>query len=87
MTENKPSGSGRPPAEKEYTMNIKVNGIKIGTITTNRSLTIEEAMYALGYDITDEADCKSGYDNGIEGFYLDDDGNYCFDREATSLEG
>lgn len=69
------------------TMNIKVNGIKIGTITTNRSLTIEEAMYALGYDITDEADCKSGYDNGIEGFYLDDDGNYCFDREAATLEG
>ena len=71
-----PSGSGSSPAEQEYTMNIKVNGIKIGTITTNRSLTIEEAMDALGYDITDEADCKSGYDNGIEGFYLDDDGNY-----------
>lgn len=86
MTNDKPSGSGRPPAEKEYTMTIKVNGIEIGTVTTNRSLTIEEAMYALGYDITDEADCKSGYDNGIEGFYLDDDGNYCFDREATEME-
>ena len=86
MTNNKPSGSGRPPAEKEYTMTIKVNGIEIGTVTTNRSLTIEEAMWSLGYDIRDQEDCKKGYDNGIEGFFLDDDGNYCFDIEAAEME-
>ena len=39
-------------------MIIKVNGIEIGTVCTNRSLTIEEAMYSIGYDITDEEDCK-----------------------------
>ena len=67
-------------------MTIKVNGIEIGTITTNRSLTIEEAMYSLGYDISDQDDCRKGYENEIEGFYLDDCGNYCFDYEAAEME-
>jgi len=64
-------------------MTIKVNGTTIGTVTTNRSMTLEEAMWALGYDITDQDDCKNGYDNGVDGFYKDDDGNYCFDVEAV----
>lgn len=66
-------------------MTIKVNGVTIGTITTNRSLTIGEAMYALGYDITDNNDCETGYNNGVEGFYLDDCGNYCFDSDAAEM--
>ena len=66
-------------------MTIKVNGIEIGTITTNRSLTIEEAMYSLGYDTTDQEDCKAGYEKGVEGFYLDDCGNYAFDIEAAEM--
>ena len=66
-------------------MTIKVNGIEIGTITTNRSLTIEEAMYSLGYDINDPEDCQKGYEEDIEGFYLDDTGMYFFDSEATEL--
>ena len=66
-------------------MTIKVNGIEIGTITTNRSLTIDEAMYSLGYDINNEADCELGYNNDIEGFYLDDCGNYCFDRDSAEM--
>ena len=67
-------------------MKIKVNNIVIGEITTNRSLTIEEAMYSLGYDITDQNDLEKGYAKSVEGFYLDDDGNYCFDREAAEME-
>lgn len=66
-------------------MTIKVNGTTIGTFTTNRSMTLEEAMWAIGYDITDQDDCKNGYDNGVEGFYLDDDGNYSFDVEAAEF--
>lgn len=66
-------------------MKILVNGEEIGTITTNRSLTIEEAMYAFGFDITDPEDCERGYENKIPGFYLDDEGGYCFDIEATEL--
>ena len=49
-------------------------------------MTIEEAMYSLGYDITDQNDLEKGYSAGVEGFYLDDDGNYCFDREAATTE-
>jgi len=71
---------------KEEIMTIKVNGIEIGTITTNRSLTIEEAMYSLGYDINDQDDCRKAYENEVEGFYLDDCGNYCFDYEAAEME-
>ncbi|MBP5380059.1 MAG: hypothetical protein J6Y64_11045 [Ruminococcus sp.] len=67
-------------------MTIKVNGTEIGTITTNRSLTIEEAMYSLGYDINDPEDCQKGYEADIEGFYLDDSGMYFFDYESAELE-
>ena len=66
-------------------MTIKVNGIEIGTVITNRSLTITEAMYSLGYDITDSADCEKGYTEGVEGFYITDNGNYAFDCEAAEL--
>lgn len=66
-------------------MKILVNGNEIGTIVTNHSLTIEEAMYAFGYDITSKEDCEKGYEEGIPGFYLDDEGNYCFDVEAAEL--
>lgn len=67
-------------------MKIKVNGITIGEIVTNRSMTIQEAMWAIGYDITSQEDCKQGYDDQIEGFFLDDCGNYCFDEEAAETE-
>ena len=64
-------------------MTITINGKAVGHIITNRSLTTSEIMWALGYDITDEQDCKAGYDRDIEGFYLDDDGHYYFDAEAV----
>lgn len=66
-------------------MKIRVNGIEIAEVYTNRSLTIGKAMYAAGYDISDPADCEKGYTDGIEGFYLDDDGNYCFDEESAEI--
>ena len=66
-------------------MKIMVNGTEIASIITNRSLTIEEAMYSAGYDINDYEDCRKAYENGIEGFYLDDDGNYCFDVGAAQM--
>ena len=66
-------------------MTIKVNGVEIGRVITNRSLTIQEAMYAIGYDITDPADCERGYANDVEGFYLDDCLMFCFDTEAAEM--
>jgi len=66
-------------------MTIKVKGIEIANIITNRSLTIEEAMYCAGWDINDTDDCRKGYEDGVEGFYLDDDGCYCFDTDAAKM--
>lgn len=66
-------------------MIVKVNGKEIGYVITNRSLTIQEAMYAIGYDVEDEEDCKEGYNNDVEGFYYDD-GHYYFDTEAAVME-
>lgn len=68
----------------ERTIAVKVNGEKIGEILTNRGLSEKEVMWALGYDITDEDDLKKGYEDGVKGFYLDDNGNYCFDEEALT---
>ena len=69
------------------TMKIKVNGIEIANILTNRSLTIEEAMYCAGYDINDPNDCMEGYEKGIEGFYLDEACGICaFDVDAAMME-
>lgn len=67
-------------------MTIKVNGIEIAHILTNRRLTIGEAMYCAGYDINDQDDCCKGYEEGVEGFYIDDDGTYSFDVEAACME-
>lgn len=66
-------------------MTIKVNGTTIGEVMTNRSLTVDEALYAIGYDINDAVDCEKGYNDNIEGFYLDDCGNYRFDVEAVEF--
>lgn len=70
----------------EKMVKVNVNGITIGEVRTNRSLTIEEAMWSLGYDINDQGDCRIGYEKEVEGFYLDDCGNYCFDYEAAEME-
>ena len=67
-------------------MKIKVNGTVIGEVVSNRRLTLAEAMYAIGYDINDQDDCKSGYANGVEGFYIDDNGEYAFDVDAAEFE-
>lgn len=66
-------------------MTIKVNGIEIANVITNKSMTIDEAMYCAGWDINDTDDCRKAYENGIEGFYLDDDGNYGFDVDAARM--
>ena len=65
-------------------MTVKVNGIEIGNVVCG-TISIEQAMYALGYDVKDVDDCKRGYDDGLDCFYLDDDGNYCFDGESVEM--
>lgn len=70
----------------ERTIKVIANGVEIGEVLTNHSLTVIDIMWALGYDITDSADLERGYKNKIEGFYLDDCGNYCFDEECITTE-
>lgn len=83
ITEKETSSPGR--GGKERTMTVKINGVVFAEITTNRSLTIKEAMYVAGYDIDNPEDCENAYNNDVEGFYLDDCGNYCFDYDAVEL--
>lgn len=54
---------------------------EIGNIITNRSMTIEEALYSIGIDVKDPKDCEEAYENGFEPAYMDDCGNYCIDVE------
>ena len=70
----------------EHLVKITVNGDLLGTVRTNRSLTVTEALWALGYDLNDAADIERGYNNDIPGFYLDDCGNYQFDIDAVKME-
>ena len=65
-------------------MKIVVNGCTIGIIS-NKLLSVYEAMYAIGYDINNQADCHTGYNRCIEGFYLDDEGFYHFDENAVEF--
>lgn len=67
-------------------MKILVNGKVIGEVVTNRSMTIEEAMYYHGYDLNDQDDLRKGYEEDIEGFYVDDCGNYAFDIDAAVMK-
>lgn len=66
-------------------MKVKYYGEEIGTITTNRSMTVEEALYILGYDVNDADDCEKAYRDGFEPAYLDDMGYYQIDVESIEL--
>lgn len=69
-------------------MKIMFNGNEIGRIATNKSLTIEEALYlGLGIDINNQEDCQKAYEDGAEYAYIDDCGNYCIDTDNMELEG
>lgn len=56
---------------------------KIGEVRTNRNLTIEEALWSLGYDMNSQEDCHKAYEEGWG--FLDDCGNYFIDVELMVL--
>lgn len=70
----------------EHLVKITVYGDMLGTVRTNRRLTVAEALWALGYDLNDDSDMERGYNNDVPGFYLDDCGNYQFDIDAVKME-
>lgn len=66
-------------------MTVYYNGKEIGNIITNRSLTMKEVMWALGYDLDDPADLEKAYNDGFPPAYIDDNGEYQIDTEACGI--
>lgn len=66
-------------------MTLTVNGKAFAEITTNRSMTVVEALYSYGYDINDADDMQRAYDNNEPFAYVDDNGNYCADLDAIEI--
>lgn len=58
----------------------------VGEVLTNRSMTLQEAMYALGYDVNSQEDLETARNNGCEWAYLDDCGYYQWDFENMEME-
>lgn len=67
-------------------MKILFNGKEIAPVITNRSMTIEEALFVIGYDVNNPEDCEKAYSDGFPAAYLDDCGNYGIDVDALALE-
>lgn len=67
-------------------MKILFNGKEIASVITNRSITIEEALFVIGYDVHSPEDCEKAYSDGFPAAYLDDCGNCAIDVDALELE-
>lgn len=67
-------------------MTLSYNGVEIGNIITNRGLTIEEALYSIGYDVKNEDDLKKAYEDNFLAAYQDDNGFFQIDIEGISME-
>ena len=67
-------------------MKLIYDGKIIAEITTNRSLTVPEALYAHGYDIYNPADLAKAYNDGFEAAYIDDSGNPDIDVDGIRME-
>ena len=63
----------------ERTVRIFWEDEYLGEVLTNGSLSKTGAVYALGYDVNDSADCEQAYNNGFAAAYVDDNGNYQID--------
>ena len=66
-------------------INVVCCGEVIGYFTGD-ICNVSQAMYTIGYDVTDENDCKKGYENNIAAFYIDSNGKYCFHEELVELD-
>lgn len=57
----------------------------LGEIVSNRSLTVAEAIYSLGYDVNSAEDCKKAYRDEFAAAYIADDATYQIDTENIEL--
>ena len=67
-------------------MKVMFDGKEIGTVASNHSMTVEEALYCMDIDINSQEDCKKAYDDGEPYAYIDDCGNYAIDVENITLD-
>ena len=62
------------------------NGKEAGKVLTNHSLTVEEIIRVLGYDVKSPKDCETAYKRGFLPAYIDDNGEYCIDVESCGVD-
>lgn len=66
-------------------MKLYYNGKEVGEVLTNRSMTIVEALWSIGYDINDEDDLEKAYNDGFPAAYKDDNGEYAIDFDGLEM--
>lgn len=60
-------------------MTILYKGYELGSVLTNHSMTIEEAVsFAF-------ADAETEYNSGNPAVYIDDEGAYCWDYDYMKM--
>ncbi len=67
-------------------MKLMYDGKEVGQITTNRSLTVEEALWSLGYDVHDQVDMEQAYRDGFPAAYVNNDGEYAIDVDGIEMQ-
>jgi len=67
-------------------MKVLFNGKEIGEVVTNQSMTIEEALEFIGYNVYDQDYLQRAYNNDEPWAYINDDGKYDYDFESLELK-
>ena len=65
-------------------MKVLYNGKEVFEVTTNRSLTMKEALYSHGIDTDDREDLKAAYEAGEPFVYCEDD--FAVDWDGLEME-
>lgn len=66
-------------------MKLFYNKKEIGSVVTNKKLTVEEALYSIGYDVYNQEDLEKAYECGFPASYIDDEGICRIDTENIEI--
>ena len=67
-------------------MELFYNGKVIYQVVTNQSMTVEEVLYSIGYDVNSQEDLEKAYKNDEPWVYLDDDGSYSWEFDKLTVK-
>ena len=67
-------------------MKLIYNGLIICEILSLQSMTVEEVLYAFGYDVNSQKDLEKAYKNDEPWVYLDDDGSYSWESDKLTVK-